>query len=298
MEERLIDKDDPRKIRIVTQGGETDAVDGLLEETETTEDALLDLPEDYDEDLVGLTPAMLEERLLERERARAARKAACEKLVEEGEALEQAGDRTAAEEAYLQATLEDPESAAAHGKLWRLRTKEFTDTAAFYEGEAAEEFSTAPDAVKQEILDHMREMLENERKKFTEEAEPLRATVSQKMQQRREAFGAHRRYMRTRFLICLAAVLLFAVGCAIAASYIVRVQGAVALVLTIVFGAIALIALGVMLFFARKLFVAGRLCKANEKLSSTPDGAALSALEHKLSALSLIFGDPSPERSE
>ena len=295
MEERLIEKDDPRKIRIVKRGEETDAVDDLAEgetaeEAEYAEDALLDLPEDYDEDLVGLTPSMLAEKLAEQERARAQRREACEKAIAEGVALRDKKDMDGAAQAFRRATLEDPESEEAHRLLWQTLTAEYTEVAGFYGEGAAEAFSEAPDAVKEEIRTHMRGALERASDELAAEAEPLRAAVEESMQTRRAAFGAHRRYMRVRFFACLAVVLLFAAGSAIAASYIVRVRGAIALIFTLVFGGVALVALGVTCYFARKLYLADRMCAANEKLASTQDGARLAVLEAKLSALDLALG--------
>ena len=119
MEERIIDEEIGRKIKVKKlQDGTTDVVDGLAEpETENTEDAevseeefTFEIPdfEEDDEDMVGLSP---EEALALRQRKAeemAARKAEYESLVVSGGELLSAGDFAAAEEVYAHASFRVP----------------------------------------------------------------------------------------------------------------------------------------------------------------------------------------------
>ena len=66
MEERIVDKDDERLIRIRRTKDGVDAEDALADEgeEEQTEDVVFEIPdEEFDEDLVGLTPSQLQREL-------------------------------------------------------------------------------------------------------------------------------------------------------------------------------------------------------------------------------------------
>ena len=87
MEERIIDNE--REIKIKRKRGVIDAQDALAEDTEVQdeeEEVVLEFPDgEYDEDLVGLTPAQLKEELARRERAKREALDAQTKLMAEGE---------------------------------------------------------------------------------------------------------------------------------------------------------------------------------------------------------------------
>ena len=80
MEERTLDKENGRKIRLKkTADGEIDA----LEETENDDEAEISLDfDEVDEDLAGLSPEETEEVLKKREKAREAARAERDKLLE------------------------------------------------------------------------------------------------------------------------------------------------------------------------------------------------------------------------
>ena len=164
MEERLIDKDDERLIRIKKKQDEVDAEDATLpdggEEAPAEEEVLVTLPEEedeeYDEDLVGLTPSELAREKARRQKAEEEAKDECAKLL------------TAAEEELRNENYERAasffEQAASYGfeeervakGLWTARTKNFTATDAFYNAEYAEEFYYCDDAAKKFVRERRR----------------------------------------------------------------------------------------------------------------------------------------------
>lgn len=271
-EERLTDDPFKRKLE-----GEEE-----LPEFELDEGA-----EEYDEDLVGLTPSMLQKRLEERRQAEERANAEYKKLRRTAAEKREAGDFAGAAAFYAQA--------AVYGKeddsdilLWACRTEEYTSTACFYDREIAEEFGYAQEDVRKKTLKNIGEKLRTELAEYEAEATPLRKKVEAGMSSRRGAFRDNRNYWLVRFMVSLGLVIAFAIACAVTGNYIVRrtgTEGIVVGVLTGVFGLLALCALVVMFLFSRKLFLAQRLVSDNEKLSSTEDGMRLKELEQNISYL-------------
>lgn len=296
MEERIIDKDDARKIRVKRdgEGGIRDAEDELAPENteETEEEYLLDLPEgEYDEDLVGLSPSELEQELEKRRKEAEEAAAERDKLLALARSALTKGDYAAAEPLFAQALLYDPESKEAGEGLWTARTRNFSDLDVLLGEEAEEDFSRANDAAKAFVRERVRAPFMEQRKEAEDRAAPLREKVDAAREERRGAFRANRSYYVLRLSLLLAALGLMLIAAAVSASYIVRTLSILPVVLTAVFGALSVILLVPIVLLARKVVVAQRLCRENERLSSTEDGAALEALEEKLQALSLYLGD-------
>lgn len=294
MEERLIDNE--REIRIKRKREGVDAEDALapdetLEET-PEEELVLELPEgeEYDEDLVGLTPSQLKEELERREKARKEAEEQCRILTAGGEEKLAAGDYAAAEEQFLQATLYDPASVPAGKGLWRARTRDFEKDEPFFVEENAAELAGAPAEVREFVLEKVSVRLSAAREEARAEAEPLRESVAQKQQERRAPFLANRKYYAVRLLICVLAFVLAAIGAGVSASFLYSVKNSVIPIsLAAGFGVLALVALACAAVFARKTLVAHRLCRANERLSATEEGARLEQLETRLRLLGLVL---------
>lgn len=280
MEERIID--DPRKIRIEQETGE-----GPAQEVE------LGLPEgdEYDEDLVGLSPSELERELARREKALKEAQAECEKLLSEGNRALSAGDYAAAEPYFSQALLYDPESAEGKKKLWECRSHGFRETAPLMNRSYAEEFAETDGETKAFFRGKLGDRLAAEREEAEAQASPLRGQVYEAQRERREAFSGNRSYYRARVIVFAVLLALFAAAALVSAQFFVRVNNNIPVIITIATGALAVLDLIPLALFSRKLIVAQRLCKENEQLSSTEEGEILEKLETKISIIDLYLND-------
>lgn len=297
MEERIIDKEDSRKIKIkrTAEGGIADATDELAEDAAegTEEELFLELPEtdEYDEDLVGLTPSQLEAELKRREQAAEEAKREHDNLIAlAAEALEKK-DYAQAESLYSQALVYLPDSPSARQGLWTARTAGFTDTEPFYDEDNALELAQSDEETRAYVLERAGDKLNAERAALSAEIEPLLPVVTEAQEKRRAAFRANRSYYAVRFGAMLGAFVLAVIGILVSANYIVRTTTVIPVVLTAVFGGIALVFLALTIVYTRKLLVAHRLCAENEKLSSTEEGARLEELQDRLGCLDeVLFG--------
>ncbi len=292
MEERMIDNE--REIKIKRKRGGIDAQDALAEDTDEADEAeefVLDLPDgEYDEDLVGLTPAQLQEKLARREKEKQIAKEAQENLMREGAEKLAAKEYAEAEIFYSQALVYGENSEAARC-LWRARTKDFTETDAFYVSENASEFAAASQEVRAYVLEQSGEQLKREREEYRKEAEPLGVQVKAAIEERRGPFLANKAYYSLRFRICLGAFVLSLIWIIASVSTVYSTEGMLSVYLAIAGGVLALVCLGLTVIFSRKLFMAKRLCEENEKLSSTEEGARLEFLNGRLECLKMIFGE-------
>lgn len=294
MEERIID--DPRKISVkkTAAGGIQDATDALAPEGETVgeEDIELELPpeEFEDEDLIGLAPSELKKALEKREKEAAEARAERDRLIAEGDRAFEAGDFGEAEPFYAQALVYDEENVSAQEKIWACRTHGFCEAELMLNRKSASEFADAPEEVRGYVLGKIGETFEEARRAAEEEAAPLREKVGAAQKERREAFAANRNYYRTPFLVFTAVLLGLVLAAGVSAVFIVRTQSIAPLVLTLVFAGLAVADLIPFFLSMRRLVVAERLVRTNEKLSSTGDGARLAGLEERLECLAMILG--------
>ncbi len=293
MEERIID--DPRKIKVKRNGagGIEDATDELAPDAgEGAEEELeLTLPEEEfeDEDLIGLAPSQLAKELERREKEAEEMRAERDRLLAEAERAAKREDYEGAEPFYAQALLYDGESEAAKRGIWICRTRNFTQTEPLFRRTVAAEFAAADGETREFVLSKIGETLRMDRDETERQAAPLRERVHGAQEKRRGAFRDNRNYYLVRFCVFAAVFVLFALAAGISATFIVRTQGIVPIVLAAAFGGIALIGLAVAFLFSRKLVVAQRLVRDNEKLSSTEEGAQLARLEERLELLELLL---------
>lgn len=291
MEERIIDKDEGRKIKIKrTAEGAVDAVEEGVGNGEAAEDEVVfDLPEDeYDEDLVGLTPSQLEKALEERAKAEAER----DKMLAAAEDALSARDYEKAETFFTQALVYDADCVRAKQGIWTARTKDFEDLSVFRRKKSVREIAEEDAGVKEFIRSRVGGRLSADREEYRKEEEPLSLRVEAAQAERRAAFAENRKYYLIRFAIFLTIGVLFAVATAVAVPYIWRTQNSVIpIALSAAFGALCLIAVIITLVFSHKLYVACRLCSANEKLTSTEDGKRLAFLREQIGLLDLILND-------
>lgn len=296
MEERIMDEDELYGRANGRTDGDDASGEGAEQGGEPLPEMIFEVPEgdEYDEDLVGLTPEQLEEELERRKKAEEEAHAECERLLAEGEAALSRGAYDEAEPLFAQALLYDPEDLRAGEKLWIARTRNFRDDGAYFVREYAEELASASEGTRNFVLGRVGEKLNAMREERRREAEPIEARFNAGRDERREAFARNRNYYLVRFLIFAALVIVGGIGAAVSSGWIYRTQQITPFVLIGVFGIVAFAALIASFVYARKLLVAWRLCRENEKLSSTEEGARLAELKEELACLDLIL-DGAPE---
>ena len=295
MEERIIE-DEGRTIKRNALGGIEDATDGALPEGGTAEGAsspeagpggteedvefAVDFPEEeYDEDMVGLTPSQLKRAQEERERARR-------------EAEE-------ARDCFSQALTYDEESVEALLGVWESRTQGFTDDSPFFIEENAEKFAAMPEEVRVPILERVGSRLQDARQGILEEMRPLKAAVEEAREARRGALDANKRYYLVRTAAFGIAAVLFLALMGIFSAFLLRTSGSWPAVCMAVFGGLALLCLIFLVVFLRGLVFALRLSHDNEKNEGTEDGRRLALLEREEHCLRLVLeGEEEPAFDE
>ena len=317
MEERIIE-DEGRtiKVRRNALGGIEDATDGALPEGGTAEGAsspdagpggtqedvefAVDFPEEeYDEDMVGLTPSQLKRAQEERERARREAEEARDKLISEGKKALSSLDYAAAEKFYSQALTYDGESAEALLGVWESRTQGFTDDSPFFIGENAEKFAQMPEEVRSSILERVGSRLQDARQGILEEMRPLKAAVEEAREARRGALDANKRYYLVRTAAFGIAAVLFLALMGVFSAFLLRTSGSWPAVCMAVFGGLALLCLIFLVVFLRGLVFALRLSHDNEKNEGTEDGRRLALLEREEHCLRLVLeGEEEPAFDE
>lgn len=291
MEERIVDDEDSRRIKIKRTQEGTDAVDELADGETAEEEVFVDLPEEeYDEDLVGLTPSQLKEELAKRAKAQREAREESERLAAEGEEKLSAEEYEAAELLFAQALVCDVWNDRAREGLWTARTQNFTNDEAFFRDGVAEELA-ADETARAFVLPHVEERLQTLRETYADEEKKIAPEIEAKQEERRAAFAANRKYYLVRFSAFFALAVLFVIGIAVSASFLLRTQSNVPVILIGVFGGLTFLSLVAAVVFARKLFVATRLCGANEKLASTESGARLEYLRERIHAIDLVLGN-------
>lgn len=317
MEERIIE-DEGRTIKVKRNalGGIEDATDGALPEGGTAEGAsspdagpggteedvefAVDFPEEeYDEDMVGLTPSQLKRAQEERERARREAEEARDKLIAEGKKALSSLDYAAAEKFFSQALAYDGESAEALLGVWESRTQGFTDDSPFFIEENAEKFAAMPEEVRSSILERVGSRLQDARQGILEEMRPLKAAVEEAREARRGALDANKRYYLVRTAAFGIAAVLFLALMGVFSAFLLRTSGSWPAVCMAVFGGLALLCLIFLVVFLRGLVFALRLSHDNEKNEGTEDGRRLALLEREEHCLRLVLeGEEEPAFDE
>lgn len=293
MEERMLDEDENRGIRIKrTADGETDAVEGL--EGDEGEVAF-EFPEEYDETLAGMTQEQVEAELRRREKAREEALAACNKLIEEGNALLAEEKFDEAEEKFAQATAYDMDSQPAAEGLFTAATKNFTDSEHLFSDERAEDLERL-EWGRKIVAEKFGDRLREEEKIYREEAAALRPAVDENHDKLRDAFAANKRYYLILTCVALFCAVACAVATAIAADSILRMKdGTLPVTFTVIFGVLTFASITVSAVFFARLIGANRLCRMNEEPDATADGARLTALDNRLRIISLILDEKETE---
>ena len=313
MEERIIE-DEGRTIKVKRNavGGIEDAVDaaapaggaaisGDAQDSNLAEDDevefAFDFPEEeYDEDMVGLTPSQLKKREEERPRAHEHTSRGPDKLIAEGKRALKAGDYAAAEGLFSQALVYDEQSAEAQKGAWESRTRGFTDDSPFFVLENAERLAGAPEEVRRYVLSKAGDRLEEARAGLLEEIRPLKAAVLEAREARRGALKDNKKYYAVRTAVFGAAAALFLVLLGIFSAFILRTPENWPVICMAVMGGMALLSLIFFIVYLRGLVFAVRLLSDNEKDEATEDGRRLQGLSEQLACLTLVLGEDQGER--
>lgn len=226
--------------------------------------------DETDEDLIGLS----EEEYAKKRREQEKLKEECEKLLLEGDKALKKGDYAEAETFYRQAVACRPDDARPVEGILRAVTKNFSTIDPLKEKEFSR-LATFSAEVKKTVLKETKERLLLERKKLEEEAEPLKDTFFKGQAERRESFAANRKYYIVRFAVNAALFVLFLLGCLISVYFIPRTKAQLPAILAICLGGAAGLLLIFLLFSSRRLLVAERLYRENERMSSTKEGARI-----------------------
>ncbi len=290
MEERILDEDEGRGIRIKrTADGETDAVEGTAAEEE---EVAFDFPEEYDESLAGMTQAQVEEELARREKAKQQALETYRKLTDEGNALLAEEKFAEAEEKFAEAVMYETENDEAVSGLFAAATENFTDAERLYTEERAgdiDRFETGRKILREKFG----EKLSEERRIYDEEIARLKPAVEAKRAERREAFASNKKHyiIWTSISLFLAAV--FAIATAISADNILKTSdGTLPIAFTVTFGVLTFVSVTMLAVFGVQLIGANRLCRMNEKPGSAKDGERLLMLERRAEILNTVLGTP------
>lgn len=293
MEERIIDEEIGRKIKVKKlQNGETDVVDELSEAENTDvenaenaeineEEFAFEIPEleDDDEDLVGLSP---EEALALRQKKaeeEAARKAEYEALIAMGEEQLTAGEFAEAEATYEKALMLDDVATEASVGYWRAKTENFENPDVLMDeyvesGIENLEFDLGYEAVEI-IKAEFKGKFARRYQQLTDEETPLREKVTGAQERRRAILKPRRKKSGLSFAVSSA---VFVGSLAATVAFGLKnftVKGDSFMLPTIIAGAVSVVAFVVFGVFTNKFVNACRIYRANEKLSSTDDGARL-----------------------
>ncbi len=295
MEERIIDDEYGRGIRLKkTKDGYVDVTDAALEtdgeeQVETEEEIAFEFPvfetDEDDEDLVGLSPEEAIALKKKKEEEAAQRKADYERICQEGEELLNLGSFKAAELKFEKALDLDDIATRASVGYWRAKTGNFTEPEVLIDeyvsaGIDSLEYDLGYEATQQIKKDYA-PVFEEKIKEIEKEEEPLQKSVEEKQSERR-GFLSKRVKKATAFFIgaTVPTIALLVLTIVIGLKNMTTRDNTF-VTPTIILGAAFVVFFIGFMVFANKWINALRMRKANERLSSTEDGARLLMLRER-----------------
>lgn len=291
MEERIVDEEIGRKIKVKKlQDGGRDVVEDLPEdevqqpvdgEETTDEEVTFEIPEmdEDDEEMACLSPeeaAALRKKKMEEA---AARKAEYEQKVAEGESLLAAGDFAAAEGVFEKALYLDDVATDASVGYWRAKTEDFANPDALIDeyvepGYENLEYDLGYEAVEM-IKKEYGHAFKRRYDELTEEEMPLAEEVYAAQERRRAILKPRKKksliafaVSAIPFLVALALTIVFGLK-----NFTVRENSFI--LPTIIAGAVSVVTFIVFGVFTNRFINACRMCRENERVSATDDGARL-----------------------
>ena len=301
MEERIIDDEYGRGIRLKkTADGYVDATDELVEEEndeQETDEVAFEFPvfgDEDDEDLVGLSPEEAEKVKREKAEAAALRKAEYERYVKEGEELLQGGNFRSAQLKFEHALALDEEATQASVGYWRARTQEFENPDALVEeyleaGIETLEFDLGYKAVDI-IRETYRDKLQARYDELAAEEKPLAKQVEETQARRREAIADRLKKSGLRAGIAAIPCIALLIATLILGLKIFSVKENTFVIPTIICAVAFFMTLIVSVMLTNVFINDLRIRKANERLSSTDDGARVEELREYMQLYSAILG--------
>ena len=304
MEERIIDDEYGRGVRLKkTKDGYVDVTDETLENGEVEDEALFEFPQfdadEDDEELAGLTPEQAAELIKRREEEAAAKKAEYERRIAEGEELLKTGSFRAAELQFEKALALDDVATAASVGYWRAKTSDFTDPDVLISeyadaGIESLDYDLGEQASEQ-IKKEYKTAFEKRVQELTAEEEPLASSVEGKQKSRRAVLKERIKKATVAFFasaLPAAALLVLAIVFGLK-NFTTRENTYV--LPTVLLGVGFVFAFIVFIVFANKLINALRMNAANEKLSSTEEGARLEQIRKYKALYLALLGKPTDE---
>ena len=285
-EERIIDDEYGRGVKLrKTKEGFVDVTDELVDSEETDEGAeevSFEFPvmeDEDDEDLVGLST---EEALaLKQQKAEAAerRREEYEQAVAAGNALLEVADFVGAEKKFEEALQLDEIATDASVGYWKAKTENFQKPEILVdeyleEGMSSMQYDLGYEAVEIIKKEH-REVFEGKYKALEEEEKPLADEVEGKQAARRSILQERLKKSMIKFVAAAVPMLACVILTIVFGLKIPTVRDNRYIPVTIVFGALSLVAFIVFTLFSNKFLNASRIYRRNEKLSSTEDGERL-----------------------
>ena len=298
MEERIIDDEYGRGIRLKkTKDGYVDVTDELAEKGEKAEETgaeyegeevafefpMLDSDED-DEELVGLTP----------EEAAAFRKAEYERLCKEGEELLTTGSFKAAELKFEKALDLDEEATDASVGYWRAKTSDFAEPDVLADEYVEAGIESLEYDLGYKATDIIREKyrgaFEKRYEELLSEERPLASEVGAKQESRRAAIKARLKRSFLGFLLSAVPTAALAVLTIVLGLQNFTTRENTYILPTILCGAGFAVVFIAFILLTNKWINDMRIYRANERLSSTEEGARLEEVRDYLDLYGALLG--------
>lgn len=298
-EERLIDDDKDKKYRFrKNENGEEELIidDGLTEDEQTEgEEAEFEVPdfEEDDEDAAVLTPEQLIERQRRAEREKQERERKLAESIAAAASDSAVGNFATALDALEVAEELDPENGEVHALKLLVYTRNCTE----WEENAAEAAEAAQDVNEFTPAERRAQLLQlaesgglpDKITALTQEVERLNAENEAKKAERAVRFNADNRKSLIFFACTGIPFITFLVLAICYSTVMYATQDGVNIILTIVFAALALLALIAFVFASRALSTTSRRVRLNRKNSSTELGRRYAAESARLDALTAIY---------
>lgn len=288
MEERLIEEEIGRKIRF-RRGvdGKVEIVDDILDGGAGEDGGdydYIDLGDEDDEELAGLSPEAARELVKKKEEEEEARRKEYERLCDEGNKLLETGSFKAAELKFERAITLDEKATDATVGYWRAKTADFDEADVLIE-EYAEEGSEnleydlgyeAIDAIKAKFKDKLQKRYDE----ICEEEESLAEKVTTARDRRRGMLKTRRKNTGIAFgMAAVVTIAMLALAIVFGLNNF-RVSDARYIAPTIIFVALFLASFVAFGVCTNKFVNACRIHNANERLSSTEDGERVQELRN------------------
>lgn len=289
-EERLIDddKDKKYKIRKNAQGEDELYID---DKAEAEEEVIFEIPEfeTDDEEAAVMTPEQLaaREKMREDEKRRRTEKLA--DLIEKSKAAMAAGNFESAHYYLEEAAETDGENGEVYCLQIKAALRGFTDYTLWEEAEkAAEGVKKYATEEQKAELKEISEPLSERLAKTEAEMNALGDENETKKAERREVFKARRKKALFAFAATGVPFVIFAIIAAVMASVMNSRKDGALVIVTIVFGALAAIALVATLFTAHRFSAASQKVKRNENNRNTKLGREYEVKKAEYNALVAI----------